>query len=226
VETQIVRSRHEKGKSLRRRRIIEAAAALASEADSDTVSMAQVAARAGVSPATLYNLFQTKSAIFRAVFEDDHNQFREAVAAAGIESPFERIFVALEVVMARYERNPQFYRGTVRLTGAQSLYAEMSDHVGYRSVFWRDLLVEAVAAGEIRAEVNPEVFGLLMVQVTRSQFLDWAWGVIDLSRAEDQAAYMFALMLQKYVTPSTDAKLASRIAKLERVLARNNKVGS
>ena len=50
-------SRREAGKADRRRRIVEAAAALVREAGLEGVSMVQIAEAAGVVPATLYNLF-------------------------------------------------------------------------------------------------------------------------------------------------------------------------
>ena len=77
-------SRREIGKAERRRRIIAAAGALLRESGLDAVSMAQIAERAEVSPATLYNLFQTKGAIFRQVFDVDLGGEHAAVAEISV----------------------------------------------------------------------------------------------------------------------------------------------
>src|SRR5690348_10668700 len=109
--------RREIGKAERRHRIIEAAATLLRESGIDAVSMTQIAERARVSPATLYNLFQTKAAIFRQVFDLDLQAFQQQLARVPARDAIENIFAAIELAVTLYRRDPEFYRAMARAGG-------------------------------------------------------------------------------------------------------------
>ena len=94
-------TRREQGKAERRARIIEAATALLRESGFDAVSMLQIAERADVSPATVYNLFQTKAAILQQVFDQDlrdYEQLRPDVTLLDVDLGSESGFAVAELL--------------------------------------------------------------------------------------------------------------------------------
>ena len=101
--------RREAGKIERRRRIIEAARSLIRETGNAGLSMRALAARAGVSLATPYNLFGSKRAIVLAVL-DDVREFQERFAHLKSSDPIERIFAAVHLALEYYKDDPRFYK--------------------------------------------------------------------------------------------------------------------
>src|ERR1700748_3679065 len=101
--------RREAGKAERRQRIIQAARQLVRETGNAGLSMRALAARAGVSLATPYNLFGSKRAIVLAVLEDVR-EYRERFAAARATDPIARLFTALDLALEYYMNDPRFYK--------------------------------------------------------------------------------------------------------------------
>ena len=77
-------------------------------------SMAQLAARAGVSPATPYNLLGTKSEVLRLVVWEEFDNFEGRLAAVRSKSPLARLLEATALVVTHYEADRPFYRGLYR----------------------------------------------------------------------------------------------------------------
>jgi AcrR family transcriptional regulator len=211
-------SRREVGKAERRRRIIEAAGALLREAGLDAVSMTQIAERAGVSPATLYNLFQTKSAIFRHVFDLDLEAFQRLLMEAPARDALERIFVAIELAASVYLRDPTFYRAMARAGGndAERLSSAIREP---RIAFWRAQVAAAIAEGRLRPDTDADLLGVTLSQLMRGVSLEWAAHVISAERLAKEAAYGFALAVLAYATDQTAPSLKARIRDLQAALA-------
>jgi len=176
--------------------------------------MVEIAMRAEVSPATLYNLFETKAAIFLEVFDRDVEQFTRKVLAARASGAVDRIFVAIDIAAALYRRNPKFYRAMAH-AGDTPLNRAIS---GPRRAFWQNAVANAVAAGELRASTNAQLLGGLLMQIMRGHFLDWAAGAISVDRLAKETAYGFALALSSYATEGRAAEAAKRLAALEALL--------
>src|SRR5881392_1399128 len=77
----------------RRRRILHAAAELATEGGFDAVQMREVAERADVALGTLYRYFPSKIHLLVSVLADEMEELRNraAATAAQIEDPAERV---------------------------------------------------------------------------------------------------------------------------------------
>lgn len=204
-------SRRELGKAERRRRIAEAAAELVREAGFDAVSMVQIAERAGLSPATLYNLFQTKGAIFREVFDQDLRDFERQLARAPATDAVDRIFVAIDLAATQYRRDPKFYRAMARVSGrgAQGLATAISEP---RTTFWQSLLAEAATRGLLRADTDIPLLGVTLSRFMRGIFLEWAAGSISADRMAGDSTYGFALMLLGHSTSESAGSLKNRLA--------------
>ncbi len=210
-------TRREQGKAERRARIIEAATALLRESGFDAVSMLQIAERAGVSPATVYNLFQTKAAVLQQVFDQDLTHYERLVADAPATDALERVFAAVDIAAALYEGDPGFYRAMAQGgRGPETLRVAISEP---RIGFWRRMVVEARNDGRLRPDTDADLLGVALTQTARGVFHEWAAGVISAPRLAEETGYGFALALLAYAAPDAAWRLGARIAALEARLA-------
>jgi AcrR family transcriptional regulator len=90
-------SRRETAKGERRARIVDAACELLRESGVEDLSVKAVAARAGLSLSTLYNLFASKDAILTSVYDQDLLQFAARVEEARCADALDRIFLTIDV---------------------------------------------------------------------------------------------------------------------------------
>lgn len=135
-----------------RRQILKAARQLVAREGHDGVSLRHIAARAGFSPASLYEYFESKEAIFHAIAEDANAQLRLALEQAlrGGGQPRERlvrlglgyIHFALEnpdEFMLLFSRTPSARRGLSLPPPPQSSYRLLLETVSI-----------AIGAGELK----------------------------------------------------------------------------
>jgi AcrR family transcriptional regulator len=211
-------TRREAGKSERRRLIVKAAAALVREMGFDAVSMTQIAERAGVAPATLYNLFQTKSAIYGQVFDLDLEAFQQRLAEVASRDSLERIFAALDLAASLYQRDPDFYRAMAR-GGGDDVRQLGSAISAPREAFWQALVAEAMGDGGLRPDANSELLGTMLSQLMGGIFLHWVVGNISAERLAKEAAYGFAMGLLAYAADAAAPALTARLKALQSELA-------
>lgn len=218
-------SRREIAKAERRARIVDATAALVREHGFEAVSMVQIAQRAELAPATLYNLFQTKGAIFRQLFDLDLAAYQRMVEEAPTNDALDRIFVAIDVAASLYERDPLFYRAMAHLggEGAKQLSAAISRP---RTAFYQAQVAAAVAEGRLRADTDADLLGGTLSQLMGGIFLEWAAGIISPRRLAAEASYGFATVLRAFATPETATSLTARFNALQDGLATNGRDGS
>ena len=103
-------SGHSKGKLKRQRAIIDAARDIMAESGEAGLTMFAVASRAGVSPATPYNLFGSKQAILQAVYEEDMRGFHANFDEHAGTDPLGRIFDLVDYTIKHWNSSPDFYR--------------------------------------------------------------------------------------------------------------------
>jgi AcrR family transcriptional regulator len=217
-ETKPEPSRRDAAKAERRRRIMDAAASLVRERGFDSVSMVDIARRAGVSPATPYNLFQTKTAIFQQLYDLDLQDFQERLAKRAAPDALVRIFTAIELVGVMYRQDSEFYRAMWSSGAIEGEHLD-ADVRGSRLTMWRDMVAQAVATGCLRADVDPDLLAVTLWQLMRGVFLDWLSGAISARRFAQEVSFGFALMALGYATASTASDLRQRVEALGRELA-------
>jgi AcrR family transcriptional regulator len=202
--------RREAGKQERRRRIIEAARALIRETGNAGLSMRALAARAGVSLATPYNLFGSKHAIILAVLEDVR-AYEERFAASRVTDPVERMFMALELALEFYLSDPRFYK--TLWSAVFETDAEIRSDVfnPRRSAFWRGLIADAITGGAIEPDVDPAMLQQQFDLLLRSGMHGWVTGELSHERLGLTMAYGFSLMLCGAATPAWRASLRARL---------------
>jgi AcrR family transcriptional regulator len=100
----------------RRRRILRAAAELATEGGFDAVQMREVAERADVALGTLYRYFPSKIHLLVSVLADEMEELHDRLkaASAGPESPADRVFAVLQRAVRALGRNPSLYGAVIR----------------------------------------------------------------------------------------------------------------
>lgn len=204
-------SRREAGKAERRRRIIHAARDLIRETGNAGLSMRALAARAGVSLATPYNLFGSKRAIVLAVL-DDVRVFQDRFANVKSTDPLERIFTALDMAVEIYVADPPFYRTLWAAVFDASDDVRREIFNSTRNAFWRDLVVGAAKAGVVAADVNVELLFRVLDRSFESAMLEWVMGEQEADRLSATVRYGYALILKGAASDDWRGPLAARVA--------------
>jgi AcrR family transcriptional regulator len=202
--------RREAGKHERRRRIVEAARALMRETGAAGLSMRALAARAGVSLATPYNLFGSRHAIVLAVLQD-LREYQERFAARGSADPIERIFIALDLALEYYKNDPRFYKtlwGALFNTSDATLSNIFNPR---RNAFWLGLIADAINAGAISKDIKREILLRQLDFILLSAMHGWVVGEIEQESLTPTAFCGFALVLAGASTPPWRRPLEVRV---------------
>jgi len=150
-------SRRERKKHETRQRLLEEALQLFREHGYDATTVEQIAAAADVAKGTFFNYFETKEAILQAIAEQRLRQLEQALLLEGgaPASPVARIKLGLTLVAKDFIDNQLLVQEL--LTTALHLHRPPLRPPSNSNVrdLLADLVAEAQAAGEIRADVNP-----------------------------------------------------------------------
>lgn len=133
--------------------IVQAATKVLSDGGYAALSMAAVAAEAGVATGTVYKNFDGKAALVRAVFRKVVAGEVAAVAAAGAHgTAIERVTAAVETFAGRALKNPNL----AYVLLAEPVDAAVdSERLRFRRAF-AETFESAVAEGVARAELPPQ----------------------------------------------------------------------
>src|SRR5579872_325175 len=215
--------RREAGKAERRQRIIRAARELIRETGNAGLSMRVLAARAGVSLATPYNLFGSKRAIVLAVLQDVR-EFHDRFSHLRATDPLERIFVAVDIQIEIYVGDPAFYKTMWAAVFDTSDDLRATLWNPRRDSFWRGLIAAAAEAGALAPEINQEWLQRQLDHLFRCIMLDWVVGILEVDAVAPAARHGYALMLKGACTPEWRGPLHARILesqqRLEEIQAR------
>lgn len=189
-------SRREAGKAERRARIIQAARDLLQETGAADLSMRTLAERAGVSPATPYNLFGSKRAILVSVLEDIRG-FGKFFATSARLPPFERILNAVALAVGYYEHDPAFYRVLWRtILGSDAGEDRSAIFNAKRDAFWTQLLQDAADAGLLRPGIQVAGLRRALDAAFRGTMLDWASGELPTEALQPGIGLAYVLILR------------------------------
>jgi AcrR family transcriptional regulator len=202
--------RREAGKAERRRRIIRAAHDLIRETGNAGLSMRALAARAGVSLATPYNLFGSKRAILLAVL-DDIREFLDRFAHMRSTDPLERLFGALDICVEIYLADPVFNR-----TIWAALFDPSDDFRSQifnskRAAFWEGLLADLARAGVIAPSIDISLLFKVLDRSFGAAMLEWVTGELTPAQLGPSIRHGYALILKGAASPDWRGPLDSRI---------------
>lgn len=202
--------RREAAKAERRQRIIHAARDLIRETGDAGLSMRALAARAGVSLATPYNLFGSKRAIVLGVL-DDAREFQERFSTLRSCDPLEQIFSIVDISVGFYVDDPLFYK---TLWGAVFDASDDVRTVFYnrkRDAFWLGLVHDARAAGAIIPEIAPDQLLRQLDYQFRSAMAAWVVGELSPELLAPTIRYGYALILKGAASSEWRGPLQARI---------------
>lgn len=202
--------RREAGKAERRRRIIRAARDLIRETGNTGLSMRALAARAGVSLATPYNLFGSKRAILLSVL-DDIREFFDRFSQQRSTEPVERLFGALDICVELYVADPRFNR-----TIWAALFDPSDDFRSQifnskRAAFWQGLVNDIAEAGALSPDVDVELLFRTLDRSFSATMLDWVTGELNDAQLGPAMRYGYALILCGAAAPAWRGPLEARV---------------
>jgi AcrR family transcriptional regulator len=208
----------ERGKQARRTRIIEATIKLLREVGVARTSMTLIAARAGVSSATPYNLFGTKADILAAVFDQDLRSFESSIANLRSPNALDRLFKAIGIAASLYKSDPDFYRATMFLTDTRRNQAIHLSLYAPRMGFMQRMAEDLITEGFILPGVDSTIFAVALKQLANGALFDWYMNRISPDRLRDETEFGFAVTLRGVATARAKHSLEQRISALAQVL--------
>ncbi len=199
-------SGHSRGKAKRQRAILDAARDIIARSGEVGLTMFALASRAGVSPATPYNLFGSKQAILQAVYDEDMRHFLAYYEERASDDPLARIFDLADLLIEYWKRSPDFYKALLMVLGRNG-----GSHVdgawSPRKSYARTLIQNLAAAGGLDANAPPEALSTALVRTLRSVGQEWVDGELTLEAAGRDIGLAFGVVLTGFVTPPTEAAL-------------------
>lgn len=202
--------RREAGKAERRGRIIHAARDLIRETGNAGLSMRALAARAGVSLATPYNLFGSKRAIVLAVL-DDVREFQGRFAGVRSTDPLERLFTAVDMAVAFYVDDPTFYKTLWAAVFDASDDVRAEIYNWKRNEFWRGLIADAARAGVIAPAIDEALLFRALDRSFGSAMLEWVVGELPPELLAPTIRYSYALILKGAASADWRGPLDARL---------------
>lgn len=199
----------------RRQRILDATLSLVREHGLDDLSVVQIAARAKVGVATVYNLFETKHVIFSTILDRELQEFSDRMSRKGAISALEKIFLTVEFVVEIVERDPQFYRAMAYASSEEKLAAAVTKR---RVATYVEMISCAISEGQLRRDTEPDDLGVTLANLISGTALG---SVLDVSKKRLAARlnYGVALVLHAFSTES-GAPLIRRYIEAARAVLR------
>ena len=193
----------------RRESIIEAVRTLLARHGYDGVSMREVAAEAGVSPSTLYEIYESKDALIlqsvRNFFED--MGFEEESVPVGMD----RLVLRLNAIANFFETSNKQGEGISRLL-FQDQNNEAATEVLLKNAVAarRRSIEEMVAAGQLEGVGDLELLARMLVSITWGTVLFYQRGEIDVgSLASELIEQTMTLLLPYAAAPRFARKMKS-----------------
>ncbi len=198
--------RRQQGITERRRRLVRAAGELIEEKEDGNFSMPELAARAGVSLATPYNLFGSKAAVLGQLFEGQVRGFIKDSDWMQGKPPHERILGVVDRLVAAYSRRPVFFRNLMKAMHALGTVEQ--SQMPYDGVHLVHPLVSGLAAdGYIPEQVPAALLEATLIRLFESTFEHWAIRNWETERLHHELRSSFALVFYGLLGPAERAPL-------------------
>jgi AcrR family transcriptional regulator len=165
------------------------------------LSMRAVANRAGVSPTTLYNLYDSKDGLVLAALQDVLARIGEAVGASGAQG-VEQLVRRAEIVGRQIQETPHYARAMTRMM----FNADPTDPIALillrdQMTAHADLLTEMQNLREIRKDTNLEAYARSLTSNGWSPLLLWMRGFVALDDLTDEYVRIHLLTLYPIMMP-------------------------
>jgi len=141
-------------------RIIEASLAVFSELGFHEATVRQIAERAGIAPATVYEHFPSKERVLQALFDRRTKEATEMVREhlEGIECTFDRIRKHTWFMLWYFERNPDFAAATYLALPFHALlkYGPAHDTAREQERIFMGIMKQGQAVGDVRDDLDAD----------------------------------------------------------------------
>ncbi len=201
-------SGHSRGKAKRQRAILDAAREIMAQSGEAGLTMFAVASRAGVSPATPYNLFGSKQAILTALYEEDMDDFHARFEERASGDPLARIFDLADHSVEHWRRSPDFYKALLMVL-SRNAGSQVDGAWSPRRSRARRLIQDLSAAGGLHAKAPLEAMSTALVRTLKSVGQEWVDGELTLEEAGHEIGVGFGIVLTGFVTPETAPALCA-----------------
>jgi AcrR family transcriptional regulator len=198
---------YERGKAERRQLILKTAAEMIADHGSDGLTIRAIAGRAGLSPVTVYNLFGSKYAVLKDLYEEDYQRLVAFFEEHASDDPLIRIFDLIDLSERYYLRRLKYY---------MALFTELIRHsntdvaIGNwatRSINVQRLLGSAVAAGYLGKDTPVEILAATFIRVGKSVSQEWVDGSLTAEQSRHQLGLTYHTILSKFATPRAQGPL-------------------
>jgi AcrR family transcriptional regulator len=191
---------HERGKNKRRRAILDAARDIILREGEAGMTMRSMAAQAGVSPATPYNLFGSKQAILQAIYDEDYVDYVRYFEERASTDALIRIFDLAHISIEYFELQPDFYRALFGILQRHSGSDVEASSWSLRMAYLQGLLRDCVAAGELRDDSPIELVSSALLRIFKAIAQEWVEGALSLEDARNELGVSFGLVLASLIT--------------------------
>ncbi len=205
-----------KNMAKRREAILREARSLIANEGFEALKIRDLAARAGLTVPTIYNLVGGKNEILAVIIDEMVVQLRAIQNEADID-PVEESFAKLINDLAdHFARDEAFFRAAF-IAGDRSGLFEQSSGGGIFAHFVQqpiETCARAVKAGLLRGQISPDVLGPQIYGCYRLARQDWANGYFDLDGFRKQALIGVFLCLASDAKPAFRERLMGKILSL------------
>lgn len=195
----------------RKARIVEATRALVRERDFDKVLVADVAACAGVSVGTVYNLVGPRDHLFLAVLADTVDEIDRRTAATVETDGFSRCIQvgakACEVLLDDAELHRPLLGSLYGFTGGDAPVPGLGD-------LFRVAVEQGAAAGDLRAGLPPRVVATQVHFAFRGVLWTWVEGQLEDAQFAESTELAMLFVLAGVASERRRGDLAARIDQL------------
>lgn len=175
----------------------------------DGLSMRDVAESAGVSPTTLYNLYDNKDGLILAALQDILAQIGERLAETGVRGA-ELLILRTGIVGELIVDNPAYAKAM-----AQMLFnADPADPVSALLLknqlqVYQEMLKQMKAMGEIAKDADVTAFSRLLVGNSWSGNTLWLKNLIDLEELIEESTTIMLSTIAPVMTPKARKRYRS-----------------
>lgn len=209
-------STRSKNMAKRRETILREARILIADNGFEALKIRDLAASAGLTVPTIYNLVGGKNEILTIIIEEMVTQLRMIQNRAGID-PVEESFAKLINDLADHFATDEALFRAAFIAGDRSGLFEQSSDQGIFAHFVQqpiEACARAIEEGLLRGQISPEILGSQIYGCYRLARQDWANGYFDLAGFRKQALIGVFLCLAADAKPAFRDRLVSKISSL------------
>jgi AcrR family transcriptional regulator len=198
----------ERNKRARTERILRAARELLREREIHTVTLEQIAERAEVAPATVFNLIGPRERLFAALIDQAHERLADALAQDFADDPLARTRTIVATLVDLFLEDREVYRQVLTQWAQSGTLLRSSPYAPICQA-----LCDAQQAGLVRADVDPERVAATILTGCVGALHQWSASIISDRLFADRCLYGADLALAAVATddarPATLARLAT-----------------